>query len=64
MDEEISIAEFSKKDGKVEEYSVELNFHVFKPDGATRKLFDLGNLRTHGWNARIKLDDGLHRACP
>jgi GDP-L-fucose synthase len=34
-------------------------FDTSKPDGAPRKLMDVGRLHSLGWHARIGLRDGL-----
>jgi GDP-L-fucose synthase len=37
-------------------------FDATKPDGAPRKLLDVGRLREVGWKARVSLPDGIKRA--
>jgi GDP-L-fucose synthase len=40
-------------------YSGEITFDATKPDGTPRKLLDVSTLAGMGWNAQIKLLDGL-----
>jgi len=39
-----------------------LEFDDSKPDGTPRKLLDVSRLQNLGWQAEIKLRDGLERA--
>ena len=39
----------------------ELTFDASKPDGAPRKLMDVGRLKSLGWQASISLEDGLRQ---
>lgn len=41
----------------------ELNFNSEQPDGTPRKLLDTSKINNLGWNAKIKLEDGIKSIC-
>ena len=57
--DEISINELAETIRRVVEFQGELIFDSTKPDGAPRKLLDLGKLTTLGWRAKVGLGLGL-----
>jgi GDP-L-fucose synthase len=56
---DITIAELAQTIGRVVGYPGQIDFDASKPDGAPRKLMDSRRLTSLGWQARIKLADGL-----
>jgi GDP-L-fucose synthase len=40
-------------------YRGDIDFDTSKPDGAPRKLMDSSRLNALGWQAQVKLEDGL-----
>ncbi|ANU27623.1 GDP-L-fucose synthase [Planococcus versutus] len=62
MGKDISIKELAEKIGKTVGYDGEIVFNTSKPDGAPRKLVDIGRITSLGWEAKIPLDDGLTMA--
>ncbi len=62
MGKDISIKELAEKIGKTVGYKGEIVFNTSKPDGAPRKLVDVGRITSLGWEAKIPLDDGLAMA--
>ena len=56
---ELSIAELAKTIGKVVGYKGQIDFDITKPDGTPRKLMDITLLNNLGWQAKVKLEDGL-----
>lgn len=59
--EDISIAEFAALIRQVVKFDGDLVFDAARPDGAPRKLLDVGKLRALGWSARTPLPEGLAR---
>ena len=57
---EVDIAQLAALIAKVVGYSGAIAFDSSKPDGAPRKLLDVGRLRQIGWSAEVPLEDGLH----
>lgn len=57
--EDVSIAEVSAIVKQVVGYPGEIVYDTSKPDGAPRKLLDVGRLSATGWRARIGLAEGL-----
>lgn len=58
--EEISIYDLSYKIAKVVGYTGEIKFDLTKPDGTLRKLLDCTRLKKLGYNAKIKIEEGLN----
>jgi GDP-L-fucose synthase len=56
---DISILELSQLVAEIVGYEGEILKDLSKPDGTPRKLLDVSKLHTLGWEARIKLRDGI-----
>lgn len=56
---DVTIGELAKKVREVVGFEGEIRFDPSKPDGAPRKLLDVGRINAMGWSARISLDEGL-----
>ena len=54
-----TIAELALTMAEVVGYKGEVGFDADKPDGAPRKLMNVGTLKTLGWEYSIELKDGL-----
>ena len=59
--EEMRVADVAKLLLEIAGVKAELRFDRTKPDGAPRKLLDVGRLHALGWQHRIALRDGLER---
>ena len=57
--EDISIFELAKLIAKVTGFQGKISTDLTKPNGAKRKLMDVGRLSQMGWRARITLEQGL-----
>ncbi|MFZ2099367.1 MAG: NAD-dependent epimerase/dehydratase family protein, partial [Oricola sp.] len=57
--EDVTIAEFAETIRAVVGYEGRLEFDSSRPDGAPRKVLDVGALTKLGWRARIPLLEGL-----
>lgn len=57
-----TIRELAETIAKVTGFAGRLIFDASKPDGAPRKLLDVGRLNGLGWQALISLEDGLRNA--
>jgi GDP-L-fucose synthase len=57
--EDITIAELGRLIARVVGYAGEIAQDPTKPDGAPRKLMDVGRLRALGWRPRVGLEEGL-----
>ena len=57
--EDISIADLAALVAETIGYTGQIVQDSSKPDGAMRKLMDVSRLRDMGWQARIKLGDGI-----
>lgn len=57
-----TIRELAEVIAKVTGFNGELVFDKSKPDGAPRKLMDVGRLNSLGWVQNIQLEDGLRHA--
>ena len=57
--EDVSIAELAQLVAAAVGYDGGFRFATDKPDGAPRKLLDVGRLTALGWRPRIGLRDGL-----
>ena len=56
---EVSIHQLAYMIKKITNFEGQIKFDVTKPDGAPRKLMDSSRLSSVGWNASIKLEEGL-----
>lgn len=56
---DVSIEEVARIICQVVGYKGDLVFDTTKPDGTPRKLLDVSLLRKYGWEAKIKLTDGV-----
>jgi GDP-L-fucose synthase len=56
-----SIAEIAKLIKDITGFTGELVFDVSKPDGTPRKLLDVDKINALGWQAEIKLEEGIKR---
>lgn len=59
--EEVSIKNLALMIKEIVGYTGELVFNTDKPDGTPRKLMDSSKLNDLGWNARIKLEEGIQQ---
>ena len=57
--EDMTIRELAQLIGKVVGFTGHIEYDASKPDGAPRKLMDVGRLRALGWKARTGLEEGL-----
>jgi GDP-L-fucose synthase len=60
--EDLTIAELARLVQRVVGYAGRIELDDSKPDGAPRKLMDVGRLHALGWKARVGLEEGLGRA--
>ncbi|MGA6119753.1 GDP-L-fucose synthase family protein [Sphingobacterium anhuiense] len=58
--EDISISDLAKLVKKIVGYDGNIVFDETKPDGTTRKLMDVSKINALGWNASIKLTEGVN----
>lgn len=56
---DISIRDLALLIAQIVGFSGELRFDIEKPDGTPKKLLDVGTLQRLGWEAKIKLADGV-----
>ncbi len=56
---DVSIAELATLVQQVVGYGGQIRFDTTKPDGAPRKLLDVGRVHALGWRHRIALEDGI-----
>ena len=56
---DLTISELAKTICKVIGYEGNIEFDSTKPDGTPRKLMDSTRLNNLGWQAKVKLEDGL-----
>jgi GDP-L-fucose synthase len=59
--QEVSIRELAQILTNVIGFKGELHFDLSKPDGTPRKLLDTTKLTQLGWEAKIKLEDGIRQ---
>jgi GDP-L-fucose synthase len=57
--DDVTISELAKTVGEVVGFEGEIDFDTTKPDGAPRKWMDSSRLNNLGWNATVKLENGL-----
>ena len=60
--EDVTIAELAATVARVVGYEGRITYDASKPDGTPRKLMDVSLMRSAGWQARTRLDDGLRQA--
>jgi len=58
---DLTIAELAGLVCEVVGFGGEIRFDASKPDGAPRKLLDIGRMHALGWAPRIGLRDGLRQ---
>jgi GDP-L-fucose synthase len=59
--EDVTIRELAEMIMSVVGYRGRIIFDASKPDGTPRKLLDVSRLKDLGWQAKIRLVDGIHR---
>lgn len=59
--EDQTIAELANMMKKVTGYEGGIEFDSNRPDGTPQKLLDVSRIQSHGWKAKISLEDGLKR---
>ncbi|MEP7311097.1 MAG: GDP-L-fucose synthase [Pseudomonadota bacterium] len=59
--EDVSIAELAALVGELTGFKGTLRFDASKPDGTPRKLLDVSRLKAAGWQASIRLEDGVRQ---
>ena len=59
---DVTINELAHEVAKATGYQGNISFDPSKPDGSPRKWMDSGRLNHLGWNAKIRLDEGLRMA--
>ena len=57
--EDLTIASLAQLIAKVVGFTGRIEHDTTKPDGAPRKLMDVGRLHALGWKARTRLEEGL-----
>ena len=60
--DDVSISELAQAIAQTVGYSGDIVFDSSKPDGAPRKLMDSGRLQRLGWQAQVRLQQGLDLA--
>ena len=58
---DLSIKELAEIIQQTIGHTGEIIWDATKPDGTPRKLMDVSKLSNAGWNAKIKLEDGIHQ---
>ena len=56
---DVTIAELARAVGQTVGYQGTIEFDSSKPDGAPRKWMDSSRLNALGWQAKVRLEDGL-----
>jgi GDP-L-fucose synthase len=57
--EDLSIRDLAKAIGEIVGYRGRIAFDTSKPDGAPRKLMDVGRMKNLGWRPQVGLREGL-----
>lgn len=57
--EDYSIKELAEQIAKITGYQGTIEWDISKPDGAPRKLLDSRRINDYGWQAKVKLNEGL-----
>jgi GDP-L-fucose synthase len=57
--EDLSIRELASTIANVVNYQGEIVWDRTKPDGTPRKLLNISKIKKLGWNAKVKLEDGI-----
>jgi GDP-L-fucose synthase len=57
--EDYSIKELAEQIAKITGYQGTIEWDTSKPDGAPRKLLDSRRINDYGWQAKVKLNEGL-----
>lgn len=57
--QDIAILELAQLVQRIVGFNGEIRHDLDKPDGAPRKLLDVGKLNALGWKAKIRLEDGV-----
>jgi len=60
--EDVTIAELAETIARVVGFKGRFDYNTDKPDGAPRKLLDVGLLEGLGWTAQTGLEEGLRKA--
>jgi GDP-L-fucose synthase len=56
---DVTIAELAQAVGQTVGYQGTIEFDSSKPDGAPRKWMDSSRLNALGWQAKVRLEEGL-----
>jgi GDP-L-fucose synthase len=59
--EDISICDLAHLISRITGFTGDIRFDVSKPDGTPRKLMDVSRLKELGWEAAIRLEDGVRK---
>lgn len=59
---DVTIAKVAETIAQVVGYKGQVTFDTSKPDGTPRKLMDSSRLHSLGWQAQVRLKDGLQKA--
>lgn len=57
--DDVSIADLVEIMRDVTGFEGEVEYNALKPDGAPRKLLDVGKMNRLGWKAKVELEEGL-----
>jgi GDP-L-fucose synthase len=56
---DLTIKELAETIQKITGHKGEINWDSAKPDGTPRKLLDVSKMKIQGWEAKIKLEEGI-----
>lgn len=59
--EDVTILDLARLIAGIVGYEGKIECDLTKPDGTPRKLLDVSKLKTAGWTAKIKLEEGIQR---